>query len=181
MVFVPDQVAEDAELRETLKAGFLSIMIEAGVLVDAEVPFDRKLVVSSSFALKAAEGNGIKIVDGSIRLILNVLTTPSRVISGSAAMLSELVAKAEDTLVRILAQVNRGEASLEEATFPNAQTFVRLAMSDGERSGEDYLGYKDRATVALRLSDIFLDARKKSLEQQERITKLLCLLIVATP
>ncbi|KAI0000602.1 pyridoxal phosphate-dependent transferase [Xylariaceae sp. FL0662B] len=179
MVFVPDLVASDMSIRKALQAVFLSVMAEAGVLIDAEVPFDRKLVISSSFALKAAGGKGIKIVDGRItsilktpqylasdemleRLILNVLTTPSRVISGSTTMLTDLTVRAEDTLVRIIAQANPGELSRDAISALDAQKFVRLAMSDGRRSGEDYLGYKNRDVVALNLNNVFMNVLQRS-------------------
>ncbi|KAK3944993.1 pyridoxal phosphate-dependent transferase [Diplogelasinospora grovesii] len=178
MVFAPDAVIAGAVgLRTAVHSAFLSVMAEEGIMVDAEVPFERKLLVSTALADAASTGGGITVESGSIvgirrtrdylasdemlqRLVFNVLTTPSRVISGDPEILVGLAAKAETTLVRLIGAINPGQFSLAAYDANHAETFTRLAISDGRRYGEDYLGYKDRSGVALKLNRIFFDACK---------------------
>lgn len=165
MVFARDA---DPALRKALEAMFRSTMGEEGILIDAEVPFERKLLVPIQLAAKAARSGPPLDEAGHVlsirktaeylasdemlkRLVFNVLTTPNKVFSaseGSAHNFKQLEQDAADNLVGLIRRVNPGKVN-------KAEDFVRFAISDGARSGEEYLGYKPRDNVVEKLRQIF--------------------------
>lgn len=161
MVFAHD---DDPAQRKALEALFRSTMGEEGILIDAEIPFERKLLVAIQLAAKAANSGPPLDEAGHVlsicktaeylasdemlkRLIFNVLTTPNKVFSatkGGAKVFEELEQAAAGTLVDLIRRVNPGKVN-------TAEDFIRLASSDGARCGEEYLGYKPRANVVEKL------------------------------
>lgn len=180
MIFVP---TFDPARCKQLEAIFRAVMLEEGILIDAEVPFARKLMVTLSLARSAVasgppldEANRIQSISKTTeylasdemlrRLVFNVLTTPNKMFSaseGEASILGtfrELEQLASHKLVDLMRKVNPGSVNTPE-------DFVRLACSDGVRSGEEYLGYKMRSNVSQKLASIFqgvVDAESKLLE-----------------
>ena len=66
-----------------------------------------------------------------------------------ASTLDELQQMAGHTLVKLIHSINPG-------VVKSAEDFVRLAGSDGVRSGEEYLGYKiTRSPISAKLEDTF--------------------------
>lgn len=175
MVFTQDA---DAALCRLLESMFRSVMDDEGILIDAEVPFERKLLISFHLASKAAAlGPPVDEVGRVLsirktaeylasdemlqRLVFNVLTTPNKVISAVGERLSDfqqMEREAGKTLVELIRRVNPGSVNTTEE-------FVRLASSDGTRNGEEYLGYKQRDDVADKLRHIFL--RETTLEREK--------------
>lgn len=166
MVFTRDV---DPALRKAVEAMFRYTMAEEGILLDAEVPFERKLVVSIPFAVNAARSGPPVDEVGHVlsirktteylgsdemlkRLIFNVLTTPNKIISarnGCSRVFRQLEQDASDTLVTLIRGINGDRVKTPE-------DFVRFASSDGTRSGEEYLGYKARDNVVEKLRRIFI-------------------------
>lgn len=119
MVFAP---TAHQERHKALKAMFCEIMEQEGILIDAEVPFECKLLVMLLFAHHAAEAGppldeGRKVLsirktseylasDKMIRrLVFNVLTTPNKVFSASehgTAAFRQLEQVAGRTLVNLI-------------------------------------------------------------------------------
>lgn len=160
----------DSGRSSQIETMFRSIMGEEGILIDAEVPFERKLLVSLQFAQNAAEVGppvdefgqvaSIEKTDAYLasdemlqRLVFNVCTTPNKVFSastGGAKFFHHLERTAGRTLVDLIKSINPGNINSSGA-------FVRFASSDGHRSGEEYLGYKMRSNVAEKLVAIFME------------------------
>lgn len=143
-------------------------MAKESILIDAEVPFERKLIVPFEPAAKAIPSSPPADAAGCVlgirkmpeylasdemleRLVFNVLTTPNKVISaskGSVDMFKRLEQDAARVLVDLIRRSNPGKVNTTE-------DFVKLAVSDGTRSGEAYLGYKSRSIVEEELSRMF--------------------------
>jgi hypothetical protein len=66
MVFVDDNFVLTPERLQTFEDIFRQIMLDEGVQIDAEVPFQRKLLVPISFAEVAATSACLREVDGDI-------------------------------------------------------------------------------------------------------------------
>jgi L-2,4-diaminobutyrate decarboxylase len=178
MVFAPESLSSSKATCTALETLFCSIMAEEGIIVDAEVPFNRKLLVSIPFATNAATGASIHVNgDGRIcsvqktpeylasdemiqRLVFNVLTTPVKIISGSTEVSKTFLSLsrvASYNLVELLGRINPGQFEISSCNPQDMANFIKLAIMDGCRSGEDYLGYKDRSAVKLKLNKVFLD------------------------
>ncbi|KAM0255437.1 hypothetical protein ACHAQJ_005737 [Trichoderma viride] len=173
MVFAPESIALGV-LRNALENVFRSVMAEEDIAMDSEVPFERKLLVSNPFAENAIAEAGIYINENGYipsicktleylmsdemlqRLVLNVLTTPIKIISGRPQILDKLLHWAGMTLVELVGRANPGKIPLTYSS-KSASDFVKFAMSDGDRSGESYLGYKDRFAVASKLGSIYFN------------------------
>ena len=69
------------------------------------------------------------------RLIFNVLTVPTAHLGGLDTMISDLRSLAGETLVKLIQAVS--------PEVDNAEQFSLQARSNGKRSGEEYLGYKN--------------------------------------
>ncbi|CAF3446672.1 unnamed protein product [Fusarium graminearum] len=154
--------------REDMVTAFRSIMNQESILVDDEVPLSRKLSIPFELAARAAESGPVLDDAGEIRsicktpeylssnkmlqrLIFGVLTTPNRIIAANAngaSSFETLKSNAGKTLVGLIRQ-------LHHASFSTTDEFVKLAILDGVRSGEQYLGYKDHSEVVEKLSQIF--------------------------
>lgn len=146
-------------------------MLDEGVQIDAEVPFQRKLLVPISFAEAAATGACLREIDGDIvpiekskeylasdemiaRLIFNVLTFPHCHLSGSPTYTERAKEIAASNLVRIIDKVCGSCQAL------SCNTFVQRAQTNGSgRGGEGYLGYKVRPEVSATLKTIWRTAR----------------------
>ena len=169
MVFVSDDFVITPELRSTFEIGYRNIMEEEGIVIDAEVPFERKQLVSMSVATCAASGTGIRLINGEIasiektaeylashemllRLILNVLTVPNAHLGGSETLISSLREMARESLINLIQDVG-GDVN-------SAEQFSMQARSNGKRSGEEYLGYKERPDVIQHLHDLWNDSQK---------------------
>ncbi|KAJ7601751.1 pyridoxal phosphate-dependent transferase, partial [Mycena rosella] len=173
MVLAP---AASTDRRKELESMFRAAMDAEGILIDAEVPFEKKLLVALPLAKRAAESGpprdeagrvlGIRKTPGYLasdemlrRLVFNVLTSPNRVLSASAGganTFRELEETAGRTLVELIRAVNPGRAETSD-------DFVALACSDGSRSGEEYLGYKMRANVLKKLAEIYRDVEEEDI------------------
>lgn len=160
---------------------FRSTMAEEDVLIDDEVPLERKLLVHYQVAAKAARSGPPLNEAGHVpsilkttdylasdemleRLIFNLLTTPNKVLlgtEGGTTFIEELERLASHTLVDLISRINPGKVN-------TAEEFVRLASSDGIRHGEEYLGYKDRADVVEKLRRIFEEARESRGPREEK-------------
>ncbi|KAG9251492.1 pyridoxal phosphate-dependent transferase [Emericellopsis atlantica] len=158
----------DYALQKSLEAMFRSTMGEEGILIDAEVPLERKLLVPLQLAAKAAnsgpplnEAGHVLSIRKTVeylasnemlkRLVFNVLTTPNKIISASGDItptFQRLQQDAGEKLVALIRRLNPGKVN-------TAEDFVRFATSDGVRSGEEYLGYKSRDDVAEKLRRTF--------------------------
>ncbi|KAJ7060275.1 pyridoxal phosphate-dependent transferase [Mycena amicta] len=157
-----------------LESMFRTAMDAEGILIDAEVPFEKKLLVALPLAKRAAKSGPPRDEAGHVlsirktpaylasdemlrRLVFNVLTTPNRVLSASAGgadAFHKLEEMAGHTLVELIRAVNPGRAETSD-------DFVALACSDGSRSGEEYLGYKMRANVLKKLAEIYQDVEEE--------------------
>ncbi|KAF3030314.1 hypothetical protein E8E11_002132 [Didymella keratinophila] len=170
MIFVHDA---EPSLRKGLEMMFRSIMQEEGILIDAEVPFERKLLVPIQLASKAVDSGppldeagrvlGIRKTHDYLgseemlkRLVFNVLTTPNKILSVRGGIVDDvrrLEHEAASKLVNLIRTVNPGKVN-------TAEDFVEFASSDGARSGEEYLGYKRRSNVVAKLTQMFQDVSK---------------------
>jgi hypothetical protein len=120
-------------------------------------------------ATRAAYGAGIRVVNGEVapiekshkylsssemldRLIFNVLTVPNAQLGGSQTMVSGLRDQARDTLVKLIQDVG--------SNVHDAEQFSLQARSNGKRSEEEYLGYKERPDVIHHLHDLWKDSQK---------------------
>lgn len=156
MVFVNPSRAITAQYRADFEAGYRKIMKEENVLIDDEAPFAIKQIVRLSVAQEAASGASLHIIQDEIapikknpdylqseemahRLIFNVLTVPVTHVSGEIGLTERLQTEASVTLVHLM-QMLGGD-------FINAQTFANSVCSNGERSGEKYMGYKNRPDI----------------------------------
>lgn len=152
MVLAPDKFCT-AENAKMLQRKVTSLHEEYGLPIDDEVPYENKLLVPFSAVDEALSGKGfylnklnIVIPDVSkthrflssgemlSRLILNVLTTRSVVLAGDFDYFYRLKQAALRYLVKLV---------LDQIGWARSvQDIVLGFYSDGERSGEDYLGYK---------------------------------------
>jgi hypothetical protein len=169
MVFVNDELTITPELRQKFETGYRSIMDEEGIVIDAEVPFESKQLVSMSVATRAAYGAGIRVVNGEVEfnekpqkylssiemldlLIFHVLTVPNAQLGGSQTLISGLRDQARDTLVKLIQDVG--------SHVHDAEQFSLQARSNGKQSGEEYLGHKERPNVIHHLHDLWKDSQK---------------------
>jgi hypothetical protein len=82
------------------------------------------------------------------RLVFNVLTVPTIEISDrSSAGIPDKRKMAEETLFTAFQEYSGG--------LKDEENFVQMAMTDGLREGEGYLGYKDRPDVTENLRRMF--------------------------
>ncbi|PVH91212.1 PLP-dependent transferase [Periconia macrospinosa] len=179
MIFVRDA---EPSLHRGVEAIFRSIMQEEGILIDAEVPFERKLLVPIQLASKAVKSGppldesgrvlGIRKTPDYLgseemlkRLVFNVLTTPNKILSVSGGIVDDvkrLEHEAANKLVDLIRTINPGKLN-------TAEDFVKLASSDGARSGEEYLGYKGRANVVAKLTQMFHNVSKTKIQPKTGI------------
>lgn len=134
--------------------------------IDAEVPFENKLLVSFDDVMRATKlepfltpaGYNVSPIQKSDdflasaamrqRLIFNSLTTPHEYVSGDWLRYVRFRFQAEHSLVTLVAALQTGnQTSIDEAI----QT---LLSDDNENSGEMYLGYKDKSSVRAYLAYI---------------------------
>ncbi|KAF2788498.1 PLP-dependent transferase [Melanomma pulvis-pyrius CBS 109.77] len=163
MCFAEDKFCTEGNISR-LKHLFECIMREEGVLLDNEIPFERKILVSFSFATVAANTR-CQLQSGRVvtiprtreflnsdtmltRLVFNVLTVPSIPSSGSLQCIEECRHAAEISLIDIANQ-------LAERELASPQEFIKTVHGDGVRSGEDYLGYKYRPNVLAYLRNLW--------------------------
>ncbi|KAI9150761.1 L-2,4-diaminobutyrate decarboxylase [Paramyrothecium foliicola] len=159
-------------LSKPLEVMFRQRMEEEGITIDAEVPFERKLLVPMQLAFTAAKSGPILDSSGNVpsilktsqyllkRLIFNVLTTPNKILSSTGNAIHafrQLEHDAGETLFNLLQRISPGK-------IETCDDFVRFATSEGSRSGEEYLGYKQRADVIEKLGRIFTRSTKAEAE-----------------
>ncbi|MCJ1402669.1 hypothetical protein MMC11_005889 [Xylographa trunciseda] len=162
----PDKVAEFKQL-------FLDIMAEEGISLNCwdswsywnsrndDISILEKLLVPLSTVQAAAETRcqlkKSKVVsmfrytpenESLFRLIFNILTVPTIVLSGDVGCLRSARTDAEAGLFKMITTITGQKPS-------NPKDFISAAMTDGTRTGEDYLGYKDRPDVREYLGKIF--------------------------
>lgn len=169
MVFVSDDFNITPKMRLEFEQGYRSIMEEEGIVIDAEVPFATKQLVSMTTAAKAASSAGIRVLHGGIapleksqaflvsteilhRLIFNVLTVPNAHLGGSSTLISAIRIRARNTLVKLVQDIC--------SNVNCAEQFFRQAQSNGKRAGEEYLGYKEHPDVIQNLHDLWNESQK---------------------
>ena len=178
MVFAHDEFCTPSNTLQ-LKHIFTTTMEQEGVSIDAEIPLERKLLIPLSFAeLSARAAAECRwLVNGKIpsipksntylssdemlhRLVLNVLTSPQIPLSGSQKLIGSICHEAEVGLVKMLEQSARNMQP--GRTIADADSFVRMAIEDGDRTGKAYLGYKDRPEIIENLRKIWSTIRPTS-------------------
>jgi hypothetical protein len=172
MVFAADKFCT-LENKPRLKDLFEGVMAEEGFPLDNEVPLEVKLLIGFSEARIAAQAK-CQIKDGKVisverdpaflgsrvmldRLIFNVLTVPTIPVSGSEDLVLSARADAEASLVELIASIQTA-GNIKQTSSLSTQTaekFIELALTDGTRAGEEYLGYKNRPEVLTHLTHIF--------------------------
>ncbi|MCJ1414292.1 hypothetical protein MMC32_000618 [Xylographa parallela] len=150
-----DKVAEFKQL-------FVNIMAEGDLALNDDIPLLQKLLIPLS-VVQAAAVTKSQIKDSKVvpikhyslrdkqrldRLIFNVLTVPTIVLSGDIEHLHSARAVAEAGLFKIVSTITGQKPS-------TSKDFVSAALTDGTSTGEDYLGYKDRPDVRAHLGMIF--------------------------
>jgi L-2,4-diaminobutyrate decarboxylase len=173
MVFIAN--SEYSQERATVFEDlFKDTMRRYGVRLDAEVPYNRKLLIPLSFAQQSAQGLGfagrspgsripsvekteeyLRSDEMLARLVLNVLTTSTVQIAGKSSTLSSVRSQAEIFLISLIIDV--------DPKVKKQDCFIQSALSDGKRSGEEYLGYKNRPEVIERLRSIWSGHAPRSL------------------
>jgi shikimate kinase len=169
MVFVRDELSIAPELRHKFETDYRSLMDKEGILIGAEQLFESKQLVSLSAATRAVSGAGLCVVNGEIEfigkprkylgsievldlLIFPVLTVANVQLGGSQTLISGLRDQARDTLVKLIQDVG--------SHVHDAEQFPPQARSNGKRSGEEYLGYKEHPDVIHHLHDLWKDSQK---------------------
>jgi hypothetical protein len=159
MVFAADEFCT-SENKPRLKDLFEGVMAEEGFPLDNEVPLEVKLLIGFSEARIAAQAK-CQIKDGKVisverdpaflgsrvmldRLIFNVLTVPTIPVSGSEDLVLSARADAEASLVELIASIQTAGniKQISSLSTQTAEKFTELALTDGTRAGEEYLGYK---------------------------------------
>lgn len=126
--------------------------------IDTEVPFENKLLysfdeVEEAVRLKQFRSSIGRLVipevvkepeylnsqNVKLRLALNALTTPHKVIAENKATYEEFKLKAEIGILN-LAESIAGSGEIED--FTDEQIFAALTLGPNGEQGEDYLGYK---------------------------------------
>ncbi|RMY20406.1 hypothetical protein D0867_04021 [Hortaea werneckii] len=171
MVFVEDSFELTTDRKNAFEQAFRRIMKEESVQIDAEVSFDRKLLIPLSFAEHAATGAYLHEVDNDVvqivksqeylssdeligRLVFNVLTVPHEHLCGSSILLDAARRTAGATLVRLIDRVSDSRRPLA------CDNFVRRALAnEAGKFGEAYLGYKNRPEVIANLKSIWHEVR----------------------
>ncbi|MCJ1438796.1 hypothetical protein MMC27_008186 [Xylographa pallens] len=153
--YTRDKVAEFKQL-------YVNIIAEEGLAFNDDIPLLQKLLIPLSVA-QAAAATKSQIKDSKVvsikhyslrdkqrldRLIFNVLTIPTIVLSGDSEVLHSARADAEAGLLKIVSTITGQKLS-------TSKDFVSAALPDGTCTGKDYLGYKDRPDVRVYLEKIF--------------------------
>ncbi|KAL7787419.1 hypothetical protein V8C37DRAFT_390685 [Trichoderma ceciliae] len=138
MVFAPESIALGV-LRNALENVHRSVMAEEDIAIDSEVPLERNLLVSIPFAENAIAESGIYINENGYipsickspeylmseemphRLVLNMLTTPIKIMSGRPQILDKkLLHWAGMTLVELVGRAQI-QARFHQPTARNLQ------------------------------------------------------------
>lgn len=62
----------------------------------------------------------------------------------------------------------KGDIGIEQAWQKTSGNFLRFASSDSARSGEEYLGYRGRATVVEQLTKVFHNVSQTNVQPKGR-------------
>lgn len=153
-----------------------------GLAIDAEVPYEKKLLMTFDQLEKALAGYGFKLENWqlivppvvktsqflnseevALRLALNALTGQSVFVCGNMGVYSNAVARARENLVAFM-------FAIEKKGFFTPASFVDALVSKDEKTGEMYLGYKNMSAIKKYLVNTFANvmetlAREGKLEQ----------------
>ncbi len=159
----------------------ISLHKKYNLRIDEEVPFERKLLIPVSFAQNALAGTGFSRVEDKIvippiiktteflssdamiaRLFLNAVTTKNVLLSGDFGLFHQMRQDALRLLVWIVMS-NIQPISNSEELFENF-------LSSGERSGEDYLGYKRGPLIEDHLRPLLHDAFNEMVKKNQIIS-----------
>lgn len=150
--------------------------------LDCEIPYVRKLVISSQEARSAVSGGSFYTVDGAFhlppveksdlflssphmvgRLIVNAIGGTNRFIAGSWNFYEEMNNSARDILVKLMFELYHDEDM-------TPADLVRRLISDGKYEGEHYLGFKRKGDQEMLLIAIF-ERHLERMANERRISK----------
>ncbi|MBU1603808.1 MAG: HDIG domain-containing protein, partial [Nanoarchaeota archaeon] len=142
------------------KNGEKDIIINAVKAHHEEVPFEKKLVCSYNMMLGAVLGEGFHYDDAGMplvpeliltqeylqsdelmkRILLSTITNKSYLLSGSYEDYSFYEQKGWEKIVEVIFYMNNNQPLKQDS-------FLELMISNGERTGRDYLGYMNKEPV----------------------------------
>lgn len=170
---------------EKLKKMTIDFQKGNGLSIDEEVPYESKLMYKESEVEEMLKDSPFEKVDGvyritpieknkeflsskemKYRLLLNILTTRSLLLTGDSEKVKNYKQKAWELLVDIIMSYNK----LSEVTIDH---FIELLHKDKftGREGEMFLGYKDN--IPQKVADLEEDCEKsfRQLEEEGKMKK----------
>lgn len=156
----------DINLKNTLDFA-LNLYDRYELVIDDEVPHERKLLATYETIEKAIQGYGFEKRNGRIyvppivktreflesdklvmRLLLNAITSKNIFVSGDKDYYLNMREKSLENMIGFMFSIN----DRDSFTIPE---FVQSLIGTPERNGEMYLGYKDKPAVREYLAETF--------------------------
>ncbi|MBU1201347.1 MAG: hypothetical protein KKA51_02510 [Nanoarchaeota archaeon] len=145
---------------EEIKNYIIDFHNKNNLKIDEEVPFEKKLVCSYNMMLGAVLGEGFHYDDAGMplvpeliltqeylqsdelmkRILLSTITNKSYLLSGSYEDYSFYEQKGWEKIVEVIFYMNNNQPLKQDS-------FLELMISNGERTGRDYLGYMNKEPV----------------------------------
>jgi hypothetical protein len=175
MIFVDDSFVTKTNI-DLLTQKVIYLHKKYKLPIDEEVPFARKLLIPFSFADSVLAGRGFEIEGIKLnvpdivkseeflasnnllsRLCLNVLTTKCIILSGEFDIFYSYRGMATEFLISLIL--------MNYNWLPSFEALVDKLYGDGQRDGENYLGYKKSAELDFHLKKLIPSVGKKMLEK----------------